>query len=538
MKIPGHFSAEINRNTLQMQRTSASHPLQIAEIRALEGVIGLTFCPGKKGDSVLGAPWDRDLDTDLQAIKAWGASKVITLMERHEFDLLSVRGLGEAIQRLGIDWVHLPIRDVSVPDESFPHIWANLTKDLQRSLARGQRILLHCRGGLGRTGLVAALLLMDLGLGSDDAMRRIRSVRPGAIETKEQETHVQRYMPYLCHASILAGAIGDSLGADIEFSSLTDIRARFPSGIDRLARTNAFASGWFTDDTQMTLFTAEGLMRAHIRGKLKGISSVSGVVHHALIRWYLTQGGTSETPHEETVGLVLDKRMWHQAAPGMTCMTALRGAKFFGEQARNDSKGCGTIMRVAPVAFGVERENVRQVAIETSALTHGHAVGQLAAAAWAEILADVSIGKQPEDAARSVAHRYQTELGQAGEIIASSIYLSLDAPVDGTPETVERLGGGWVAEEALSIALYAACVGKNFEEGLCIAVTHSGDSDSTGAIAGNLLGILYPDQVFAHRWKNEVGGADLILPLALDLPQARYWEPREASAQFENYPGF
>ncbi len=92
-----------------MQRTSASHPLQIAEIRALEGVIGLTFCPEKKGDSVLGAPWDRDLDTDLQAIKAWGASKVITLMERHEFDLLSVRGLGEAIQRLGIDWVHGPV---------------------------------------------------------------------------------------------------------------------------------------------------------------------------------------------------------------------------------------------------------------------------------------------------------------------------------------------------------------------------------------------------------------------------------------------
>ena len=79
---------------------------------------------------------------------------------------------------------------------------------------------------------------------------------------------------------------------------------------------------------------------------------------------------------------------------------------------------------------------------------------------------------------------------------------------------METLGGGWVAEEALSIALYACLTGEGFEGALRIAVTHSGDSDSTGAIAGNMLGLLYPKQVFRHRWTAQVecrGIVDLLV---------------------------
>lgn len=521
-----------------MKRTSITHPLQIAEIPLGKGAIGLTFCPGKTGDSVFGDPWDRQLDIDVRALKSWGASVVLTLMEKHELDMLRVPGLGEAMQSADIEWIHLPIRDVSVPDEKFPRVWANLTKDLQRRLVLGERIVLHCRGGLGRTGLVAGLLLLDQGWSANDAIRKIRQVRPGAIETDEQEAYVRRYLPYLCHASLIGGAIGDSLGADIEFASLANIKAKFPNGVDRLAVTHAVAPGWFTDDTQMTLFTAEGLIRAYIRGAVKGISSVQDVVLNALLRWYTTQGGDSKKSFGPKKGLILHQKMWHQAAPGMTCLSALRDAHKNGIEARNDSKGCGTIMRVAPIAFGFERTGVRQAAIETSALTHGHAVGQLAAAAWAEILADVLMGRTLEIAAVRAKRAYGHSMrGENSNIVADAITHALEAPSDGTPDTVEALGGGWVAEEALSIALYAARVGKGFEDGLRIAVTHSGDSDSTGAIAGNLLGILYPDQVFDHPWAKEVGGRELITQLACDLPLAKYWSSREAEAQFDAYPG-
>lgn len=521
-----------------MKRTSLSHPLKISEVQLANGVIGLTFCPGKADDCVYGTPWMRDLGIDIRSLRNWGASTVITLIEHHEFDILHVPHLGQAIQAAGMEWIHLPIRDVSIPDDNFSKLWANVSLNLQRRLAQGERIVFHCRAGLGRTGLVAALLLLDHGWAALSAIREVRRARPGAIMTKKQEKYIHRYVPYLCHASLMAGAIGDSLGADIEFASLPDIRAKFPNGVNQLAQTHAVAPGWFTDDTQMTLFTAEGLIRAYVHGALKGISSYAGVVHHALIRWYLTQRGISGTPYDNTAGLVLDRRMWHRAAPGLTCTSALAASQYFGDKAQNDSKGCGAIMRVAPVAFAVHRMDVRRTAIETSALTHGHPIGQLAAAAWAEILADVLLSCPLDKAASDVARDYRRGFGPHGETIANAINAALEAPTDGSPKTVETLGAGWVAEEALSIALYAALIGKSFEHGLRIAVTHSGDTDSTAAIAGNMLGLMYPDQVFAHRWFSEVGGRDLIAPIALCLPYARHWGTKEAALQSAKYPGF
>ena len=262
-----------------MSRTSISHPIRVAELSVGNGVLGLTFCPGKHGNSLFGEPWARDLSLDLSALDAWGASALVTLMEPHEFDLLRVSDLGTMTERAGMDWIHLPIPDVSIPGQEFPWIWSNLTKSLQRRLKDGEKIILHCRGGLGRTGLVAGLLLLDMGWDTETAIKRIREVRPGAIETAEQEDFVRKHRPYICHASLLGGAIGDSLSADIEFSTLADIQNRFPIGVNRLSKTYAVRPGWFTDDTQMTLFTAEGIIRAYVRGTLKGISSISGVVH-------------------------------------------------------------------------------------------------------------------------------------------------------------------------------------------------------------------------------------------------------------------
>ncbi|WP_280985263.1 ADP-ribosylglycohydrolase family protein [Dichotomicrobium thermohalophilum] len=332
----------------------------------------------------------------------------------------------------------------------------------------------------------------------------------------------------------MAGAMGDSLGAEIEFWPLDRIAHQFPNGLRELPQHQGIV-GAITDDTQMTLFTAEGLIRSWVRGRLKGIVSVAGVVHHALLRWLCTQGVEATVTDADHVGLVEDARLHHRRAPGNTCLSSLGSARHFGEPARNDSKGCGTIMRVAPVAFGVPTGDIRQVAIATSALTHGHATGQLAAAAWAELLHSVFLGEELEQTAVRLLSDYR-DLDNGSET-ADAIEAALYATRDGSPETVELLGGGWVAEEALSIALYSALATSNLEDGLRCAVTHSGDSDSTGAVAGNLLGLLYPDQVFEHPWSNQIECRDLILRLARDLVEVQDWSNEFTEEQFAVYPG-
>jgi ADP-ribosyl-[dinitrogen reductase] hydrolase len=171
-------------------RTSETDPLRIADLQSQGGVIGVTLCPGKRGDSVFGQAWARDLATDVAAIAAWGATAVVTLIEEHEFELLGVEGLPEAVRGAGMAWHHLPITDVSAPDERFEQAWPVLWPRLKGRLSAGERVLVHCRGGLGRAGTIAALMLVECGESPATAIARVREVRPGAIETAAQERWV------------------------------------------------------------------------------------------------------------------------------------------------------------------------------------------------------------------------------------------------------------------------------------------------------------------------------------------------------------
>lgn len=521
-----------------MLRDSISHPLRIDSLPIGNGHLGLTLCPGKKGESVFGGAWDRDLQIDLDVIKSWGAQAILSLIEDHEFDLLSVTGLGDAAIARGMDWHHFPIRDLDVPTPEAMERWREVSPRIHRILENGGRVLIHCRGGLGRAGTIAALLLVERGRAANQAMTLVRTARPGSIETPGQERFVTDYarhdgLPLIrLHASLLGGAIGDSLGAEIEFLSLAEIRRRFPAGIPDLP-PHMGLRGAITDDTQMTLFTAEGIIRARIRDILKGICHPPSVIHHALLRWYRTQGGTPQV-HTDDVGLINNPRLRVCRAPGNTCLSSLAASAKFGDPARNNSKGCGTIMRIAPVGLMLHRELVRSLAIETSALTHGHRTGQLAAAAWAEMLADVTAGADLEESATRMAETYARMTG--GEETSRAIEAALRAPRDGTGETVESLGSGWIAEEALSIALYACLAGNSFEDALRIAATHGGDSDSTAAIAGNMLGLIDPAAVLRHRWAEIVEGADLISQLVRDYRQLSS-DIDAANDLCEAYPG-
>ena len=334
---------------------------------------------------------------------------------------------------------------------------------------------------------------------------------------------------------LLGGALGDALGAPIEFLSLGEIRARFGSGGLRHLERAYGRVGAITDDTQMTLFTAEGLIRAWVRGEARGLCDPAAIVHHAYLRWLHTQG----EPWRESAGgagekepdgwLVKEKWLHARRAPGRTCMSALRAASGFGTPARNDSKGCGGVMRVAPVGLlphagtGGEREieGIFRLGVETAALTHGHASGQLPAGVLAAAIFSIVREGRPLDPALDAATGILRGWPHHGETLrALERARALAARGGVTPERLESLGGGWIAEEALAIAVAAALAHPEPEavwEALVLAANHSGDSDSTAAIAGNLLGALHGVAALPAEPLAELEGRDAIARLADDF---------------------
>jgi len=177
-----------------MSRTSISHPLKIATlpVGTNGGGIGVTFAPGKHQDVAMTGSWARDLDVDLASIAEWGAQHLITLIEPREFEELLITSLEERARAHGLMWHGLPITDGAAPDARLLGPWRSLGPQFAAELLSGTRIVVHCKGGLGRAGTVAAMLLIETGFASDgiDAIAKVRSVRPGAVETAEQEEFI------------------------------------------------------------------------------------------------------------------------------------------------------------------------------------------------------------------------------------------------------------------------------------------------------------------------------------------------------------
>lgn len=180
-------------------RTSKSHPLQIDFVEHNSGGrIGMSLCPGRQDPEDFGDPWERDLDTDLIAIRDWGTSLLVTLVEEKELEFLQVSQIGLKAKALNMNWLHLPIVDFSIPSSDFESVWHIHSANLVNRIESGERIVLHCRGGLGRTGTFAAWLLVELGYEPDEAIKVIRKARPHTIETDEQEQYVLGKTKRLC----------------------------------------------------------------------------------------------------------------------------------------------------------------------------------------------------------------------------------------------------------------------------------------------------------------------------------------------------
>lgn len=142
--------------------------------------IGLCACPGQFAS----------LSGDLLRLRDWGARGLVTLIEDHELELLGVTSLPEEIEALGMRWWHLPIRDMDTPDAGFEIRWQRTGQELRSLLGDGFSVALHCHGGKGRTGTIAARLLVELGSAPALAIKRVRAARPGSIETTAQEKFV------------------------------------------------------------------------------------------------------------------------------------------------------------------------------------------------------------------------------------------------------------------------------------------------------------------------------------------------------------
>ena len=152
-------------------KTSLTHPLEIDAIPCGGGLLGMTLCPGKQVTSNPYSRWERDLSLDMSVIVDWGASTLVSFMEEHEFHCFGVADLGDVVEKAELEWHCLPIVDVSIPDERFERLWTYSGHVLRGKLALGKRIVLHCRGGWGRTGTIGARLLIECGVAPEEASR-------------------------------------------------------------------------------------------------------------------------------------------------------------------------------------------------------------------------------------------------------------------------------------------------------------------------------------------------------------------------------
>lgn len=340
---------------------------------------------------------------------------------------------------------------------------------------------------------------------------------------------------------LLGGAAGDALGAPVEFSSLSSIRDQYGSaGVLEFAP--AFGKvGSITDDTQMTLFTADGLLRAEVERHVRGDSDVVASVHQAYLRWLLTQCEGSDhrvfpgaTAREKLGWLYRLSALRVRRAPGSTCILALRSDRMGTiDRPLNSSKGCGGVMRVAPVGLFLESpEDAFDLGCRIAAITHGHPSGYLAAGVMAAVICCLANGVDLPRAVDRVLPllkrqpHHQEVLGALEKTLAATL------KEEGDAEVVEELGGGWVAEEALAIGLYCALMGDgDFRKGVLLAVNHSGDSDSTGAIAGSFLGAILGKAGVPGDWLDLLELRAEIEKIAIDLA-CRYEEGEEWRSRY------
>ncbi|MFJ9847438.1 ADP-ribosylglycohydrolase family protein [Kitasatospora sp. NPDC101155] len=358
---------------------------------------------------------------------------------------------------------------------------------------------------------------------------------------------------------LLGGAIGDALGNPVEVLSLEAIREKYgEAGVTGLVPDHEGVTGRVTDDTQMTLFTAEGWLRGYSRTKSRGLGGAEAMfIRNAYLCWLDTQNHPAPPPannlRHRSGRLREEPWLYARRAPGNACLAGLREdytPASYGKPAGTPgpvnpgSKGCGSVMRSAPFGFtdhGAER--AFEFAAQCAQITHGHPTGYYAAGAFAAMINHLVHGESPEGAVLRAMELLARYPGHEETTTALRKAVDLAADGEATAEKLQTLGAGWVAEEALAIGVYALLartriqtyyIGSQgtvcdprpprtpIEAAFLLSVNHSGDSDSTGSICGNLLGAHHGDVRLPQHWLEQVEGRTTIAVLADDCASEVY----------------
>lgn len=360
--------------------------------------------------------------------------------------------------------------------------------------------------------------------------------------------------------SLMAGAAGDALGYEVEFMSRRAILSCYgEQGITKFALDNK-GKALISDDTQMTLFTANGLLNS----TCQQIEPQYAVVQ-AYIDWFYTQVGLKNKMKSCWISEI--DALHSLRAPGNTCMSAL-DAIARGKEACNNSKGCGGIMRVAPIALYAAASDsfddviVAQLAADAAECTHKHPLGFLPASLLTVLLHKIvpmspkQVQEEIDDIVTDTLNildriykgkyeydkQYLKELSGKAMLLAHSNISDADA--------IRQLGEGWTGEEAWAIALYSAIRHiDSVEDAIIASVNHDGDSDSTGSVCGNIMGAIYGYEhikernIFCHEGKKleeTLELSEIILAIAddlstgciiseydpIDTPEKRQWYER------------
>ena len=339
---------------------------------------------------------------------------------------------------------------------------------------------------------------------------------------------------------LIGGAIGDALGYAVEFLREPDIFETYgPAGITRYDLKDGLAR--ISDDTQMTLFTAVGLLYGQARGILHEPSADAVTcIRQAYLDWFATQTEAFPLPASfQRISWLADrKEFFSRRAPGGTCLSALmEGGHGTIEHPANDSKGCGGVMRVAPIGLyfidnsAWSAEQAALLGAQAAAVTHGHELGYIPAAALVHLVYSLASGCQTDilSAVKDAMGAMQRLFPRAASmesflaIMEEAIRLAQQPDLEDLA-AIHRLGEGWVAEETLAIAVYCALkYADDFEKAIVASVNHNGDSDSTGAVTGNILGAFLGYDAIPSCYLRDLELKDIILEIAgslcSDIPQ-------------------
>lgn len=359
---------------------------------------------------------------------------------------------------------------------------------------------------------------------------------PAAPSAPSAPSHASRI-----HGCLLGGALGDSLGYAVEFDDISTIRSKYgPEGLLDFA---ALDGSHFSDDTQLTLYTVDGLLEA-LEWANSGVGAdTNACLWLAYLRWLATQGVPvpEAAPFQPPRWIDAHEVLHHRRAPGNACLSGLATGEMgtFYRPVNPDSKGCGTVMRSAP--FGlipyIEATAVYKLSADAASLTHGHPAARQGAGVFSLLIHALATGSGLREAAEvalgqldaGVLHKDEAPDPDVVARLEAALRLSRAGELLGPEELVEALGQGWVAEEALAVALYAVLATApdpsaaaadpqaHFRAAIALAVNHSGDSDSTASIAGNILGTFYGEQCLPADWLEALEAPEVIRGMASRL---------------------